>query len=75
MCLSLSQCTITSRLLLYLPLQYLGLVIATENIGNVSSIIGKIINGKSDYNVFAVFSSGEKGYDSHLNCFTVWMLL
>lgn len=73
MCLSLSQCTITSRLLLYLPLQYLGL--ATENIGNVSSIIGKIINGKSDCNVFAVFSSGEKGYDSHLNCFTVWMLL
>lgn len=64
-----SLCTITSRSLFYISLEYSGLIIGIDNIWNtLSSLTGKTIDGKNDNKDFAMFLFGEKGTSSHLNC-------
>lgn len=55
-----SLCTITSRSLFYISLEYSGLIIGIDNIWNtLSSLIGKAIDGKND-NILQCFYLGRK---------------
>lgn len=69
-----SLCTITSRSLFYISLEYSGLIIGIDNIWNtLSSLIGKAIDGKND-NILQCFYLGRKVLVHTWIVYTLWTL-